>query len=228
MSIKVVLLSDFDCEKLSVGKAKVNISGIGKSASTRYEGRRFYLAITDTRFPFGASAKNEEYRKATKDQWSLQCELSEEQINVFKNLDERVIDECLNNQEIVDCLVPKGKKATKEILESKYFSILKYSKINQEYPPTIRVTIPNNASDGFNCSFFSSSLGAFDQIKVNNIPENADNIGKFLSPRTKGSVLVGMSVWVTNTSFGVTLRANQIKGETAKQESKKQCLLDLL
>ena len=231
-SLKVILLNDFDCEKVSIGKVKDNRSGMGKSANMSYEDGRFYLAITDSRFPFGASAKKEEYRKGAKDQWTLQCELTTEQIDILKKLDDRIIDECLKNQDVVASLVPKGKKVTKEVLESKYFSILKYSKtdgkINERYPPTIRVAIPNDADDGFSCTFFSSVSGDSEQIKVNNTVGDRDNIGGFLSSGMKGSVLVGMSLWVTNTSFGVTLRANQIKAQPREAVSRDVCLLDLL
>jgi hypothetical protein len=232
-SLKVILLDNFEADKISIGKVKDNRSGMGKSANLSYDDGRFFLAATDIRFPFGASAKPAEYRKGDKDQWTLQCELTEEQIQRFKQLDEHIVDCCLKSEDVMAALKLTGKQKCREVLESKYWDTLKYSKdkdgnIKDQYPPTIRINIPNDNADGFSCTFFSSASGNSEQMKIDNIPDSENNIGSFLAPNVRGSVLIGMSLWISSSGFGVSLRANQIKAEPRKALAKGVCLLDNL
>jgi hypothetical protein len=232
-SSELVLLDKLSPKSVSIGKVKDNRIGMGKSANLSYDNKRFNIAMADIRFPFGASSKPVEYRKGDKDQWTLQCELTEHQIEVMKELDDHVLDTCLQNEEVMAALKLTGKQRCREVLESKYWSSLKYSKdkdgnVKDQYPPTIRINIPNDNADGFTCQFFRSSPEGSQLVKVDNIPESDENIANHLPPDSRGSVLVGISLWISSSGFGLTLRLNQIKTEPRKQLARGVCLLDTL
>ena len=232
---KVVFIDSFQHEKVSLGKLRDNRTGLGKNAHISYEGGRFYLAITDIRFPFGASSKPDQFKKGDKDPWTLQCELNATQIERFKRLDEHIVDSGVNNPDVLAAMKLTGKKKeiVKELLGQKYFSVLKYSKdrdgkVKEQFQPTIRVTIPNDGSNGFQCDFYRSGGSNSEPVKISNSPDGEDGISKFLPPDSRGSVLVTLSLWFSTVGFGLTLRANQIKASPPKSMTltKGVCLLD--
>lgn len=232
MSSELILLDNLKYKLVTVNNAKDNRSGMGKSANLSYDNKRFSMVLSDVRFPFGASAKKEEYRTGDKDQWSLQCELTEEQIQILKDLDEHIVDSCLSNESITNQFLVKGKKPSREVLDSKYISCLKYSKkdgkVNDQYPPTLRLNIPNDKGSGFTTSFFRSSPQGSQLAAIDNVPGSENNIAGHLLANTRGSVLVGVSIWLTASSFGLAMRLNQIKTEPGKQLDRGVCLLDKL
>ena len=134
-ALQVVNINEFKGEHVKLSKLRDNKSGMGKSANFTYNDNRFNIAILNTTFPFGASAKPEKFRQGDKDQWSIQCNLTKEQIHSLKEFDEQVIDMCLENPDVLNAL--QIKKSNREVLESKYFPI----QINTEYDPTIRCGI---------------------------------------------------------------------------------------
>jgi outer membrane biosynthesis protein TonB len=65
-------------------------------------------------------------------------------------------------------------------------------------------------------------------VTVDNTPGSEHHISSHISPNTRGSILIGASVWVTASGFGLSMRLNQIKTEPSKQLDKGVCLLDKL
>ena len=228
---KVIQLEQFDASAISVGKVKDNRNGAGKSANISYDAGRFYLVLNKIRFPFGASKKPDEFKKGNKDQYTLQCELTEEQINKIKEIEEHLLDICVKNEEII--AASGAKKPSRDILESKFWSMLKYSKdkadkskVNTAYPPTIRIAIPNDNEDGFNCNFYKSSNGTSEKVTINNVSESENHISNFLTNGSTGSVLATASLWFSSSGFGISLRASQIKAEPRRVVKTDVCLLD--
>lgn len=226
---KVVLLDEFNAGSLAVGKVKDNRNGPGKSANLSYDTSRFFIALKNVRFPFGASAKPAEFRKGSKEQYTLQCELTSEQIDKIKQIEAHLLDNCLENKEVLTAL---NIKKSRDVLESKFTSCLKYSKDktdkskSSQYPPTIRISIPNDNGDGFNCNFYKDNNGSSEKVDVNNIDGSEQNIKNFLTNGSIGSVLISTSLWFTTAGFGMILRATQLKATPRQSYKMDMCLLD--
>ena len=204
-----VSLDLVDASKLEVGQAKPFSKGTGKSARVLYDKSSFNLAIKNINFPFGASAKPEMYRQGDKDQWTLQCGLTDEQAAKVNLLDERIIDCCLRNPSVLSSLKLSA-NASRDILKEQYRSMLKESSGN--YQSTVRVNL-RNKGDEFECGFFRANGPNTPPniAKVNNIPGDDDRINNFIKSGSTGSLLVNPSVWISPIGFGVTLTANQVK-----------------
>lgn len=222
---------------LKLGPFSQNKNGVGRTSYLNYQGNKYFnIVLIDMRFPFGASAKPSEFQRGDKKQYTIQCELTEQQIEKFKQLDEHVIDSVLKMSDI--CQILNIKSATREVIESKYYPLLKYSKdktdktrINTQFPPTIRVNLQNNNTNGFDCQFFQSKStndNTSQKIEIVNDPGNSLDIMEFIPSGSRGSILVSLSVWLTGSGFGVSMKANQIKMEYRKRLAKGVCLLEQL
>lgn len=237
--LKVVSLDSIDVSKITIGDARKNKAGMGYSANLSYDGGYFNIALTNTHFPFGASALKEEFKKdrkdgQDKDEWSLQCDLTQERIDKLKSIDERIIDQTLANDSICSVLGLSDALRSRVVLQSKFTSTLKYTKdketkkINYQYAPKIRVQIPNDKADGFTCEFFKPlPQGGSEAVPLDNIQGSEQNISTFLQSNIDGSVLLGPSVWLTGMGIGVTLRAKQVKADPRKISlSRGVCVFD--
>ncbi len=232
--ITVLSLDNLEAAKITLGKIRDNKGGLGKNANIPYNGGRFNLALGGTRFPFGATAKPAEYRQGDRDQFTMQCEISKTQTEKLEALDQRMIDCCLASEEFLTVMKLNGKQRCREVVESKYFSLLKYSKdkdgkIKTEYNPTIRVAIPNGSgekSDGFNCDFFLSKNGTSSQVAMVDQPTSENHITKMIGAGSTGAVLLTCSLWISSSGFGITLKASQIKVEHIERQTRSLCLLD--
>lgn len=239
---QIVNIDQLVASKVSITKLTTNKNGKGRSAYLNYGGKKFSLAIIDTRFPFGVGKKMEDDEKENtnsnaRDQWTLQIEPNADQIKIMESLDDFILHTINTNaslrQDLLGAADDDDPVVSLKLLKSKYTSLLKYSKIkgtskrDDRYPPKLRCNITNK-DDGFLTQFFRPGEGGrSDPITVDNIPDSENHIASLLRGNCTGSVLLGLSLWATGTGFGVTMRAIQIKAEPrAGAVASGTCLLD--
>lgn len=242
---EVVSLDSFDPTKIKITKISPNKGGQGQSAYLNYNGKKFSLAILETRFPFGVGQKVKDNKGTPaldingNNQWTIQVEPTAAQIKTLEAFDEYVLEYCLNDPSI--CHVLLGEQYTKNqnnkiilrtLLEAKYHTLVKYSKDKEtkqrtdQYPPKIRCNIPNR-NEEFSTMFFKPGEGGKSiPIKVDNINDSPNRIGNLLSGDCSGSILMALSLWATGSGFGVTARALQVKTQPRTVIGSETCLLD--
>lgn len=228
-------IADHNC-----GQAKANKSGQGKSAQLTYNKRRFYLKVPKMYCPFGASKpkpKPGEQEKET-DQWSVQlafgndapCQVFQQKANEF---DEFMIDEGAKPDNCVGWLGgSKVKPFSREVVESKYNRMVKYSKDKQtgepsnQYPPFVRATFPTTfkAPYEFTCEIYDKNN---EPVTVSTNAQSPNCINKVVTPGCWCSALLSGSIWCNTTGYGVTWRVAQLKVFPPKGSLPKgKCLVD--
>lgn len=232
-STKLVNITDFAADSLNIGAVRKNLNGMGSNCNLSYDGGRFNMVFQDMFFKWGASPAALEYRKNKegKDEWSVECSLSSEQIEQVRVMDERIIDLCHQNAGFLAALGLAGKKTSREVVESKYNTILRIPKDKQtgkpkDYPPSIRIAIANDKANGFTCSFFKAGPNGSEAAEVDNIPGSENNIGNFMPKDSKGAALANLSIWISAAGFGVKISAAQLKVEPGQRVDPTVCLLD--
>lgn len=234
----IVDINTLDASKVTIGKLTANKSGKGSSAYISYDGNRFSVKMLDTRFPFGVSNYSGDEPGANEGgKWSLAMQPTDDQIKVFKALDEQILNSISRNLELRKVLggdsiedSDKPEMALK-MLRGRYYSLLKYSKdkvtkkVNDAYPPTVRCGL-GVKGDVFTTEFFSSKNGVSEPMHVDTIPDSEFNAGRLLRGDSNGSVLFIMSLWATEKSFGVKMHAVQVKTSQRSVHVSGSCLLD--
>lgn len=222
----IVNINDFVPSKVSLTKLTQNKSGKGRSAFLNYEGKKFSIAIHDTRFPFGVSQKmkDEKQPAATRDQWTIQIEPNSDQIKIFEALDEYILQNINSNPDFRRALLgaadDDNPAVSIKVLKSRYTSLVKYAKdketkkVTTDFPAKIRCNIPNK-DEGFSTQFFRPipGSGSSEPVMVDNIPDSDANIANLLRSSSTGSVLLALSLWESGSGFGITMKALQIKAE---------------
>lgn len=206
------------------GMAKPNKSGQGKSASLTYNHRRFYLKTPKMHCPFGAGKPKPKAGEIEKEnaQWSVQmafiedaeCQVFQQKANEF---DEFMIDEATKLDNNVGWLGgSKTKPFSREVVESKYTRMVKYSKDKNtgeqstQYPPFLRASFPSTfkAPFEFTCEVYDKSNRLM-TISPNN--ESLDCISRVIPPGSMCSALLSGSIWCNAQGYGVTWRVAQLK-----------------
>lgn len=236
----IVDINNFDASKVTIGKLTANKSGKGASAYLSYDGGRFSVKMLDTRFPFGVSNYNGDGVSANDTaKWSLVVQPNDEQLKVFKSLDEHILHSISKNLELRkilggDSIEDSDKpEVALKMLRSRYYSLLKYSKdkvtkkINEAYPPTVRCGL-GVKDDRFTTEFFCTKNGVSEPMNVDTIPDSEFNAARLLRGDSNGSVLFNMSLWATDKLFGVKMQAVQVKTTPRSAHVSGVCLLDSL
>lgn len=226
-SRQIVKFTNFEPTKLTISTIKENKMG-SRDVIFKYDSKPFYLSMYDVFLPFGASAKPEEYRKGDKDQWSLQCQLTEEMQTKFEQMDNHIVDLAFKSEEFMSALGLTAKQRTREVIESKFYNTIKLSKKKEGspvYPPTIRINISNDDStDGFRCEFFSTTKQL---MNIDNVSNSETHISRHFTKGTVCSVLVRFSGWISKVGCGISLKAQQvIVDQSSVQPTRGICMLD--
>ena len=204
------------------GPAKANKSGQGKSATLTYGKRRFYLKTPKMRCPFAASLPKPKPGEVSRgnEQYSLQLEFGDDaECQVFQQkaseFDAYMINEGIKPDNSVGWLgASKTKPYGREVVESKYSPMIKYSKkdgeVQTQYPPFMRANFPTTFKEPFEftCEIYDKSNKL---IPVTTNPTASDSITKVVTAGCWCSALLSGSIWCNNTGFGVTWRVAQLK-----------------
>jgi hypothetical protein len=228
----------WDITKHTCGAAKPNKSGQGKSAPFSYDGNRFYLKTPKMYCPFGASRPKPQPGKPEPlvPSWSLQMTFTDEaQSQVFQEkalaFDEFMIDEATKPENCVGWLgAPKTKLFSREVVESKYSRMVKYSKskdgeVNTQYPPFVRAQFPTTFKEPYEltCEIFDN-VGKLMDASPNPLASNC--VTKSIPPGSSCSALLQGSIWCTASGYGVTWKLAQVKVFPPKGLPKGKCLVD--
>ena len=109
---------------------------------------------------------------------------------------------------------PKTKPYSREVVESKYSRMVKFSKkdgeIQTQYPPFIRATFPTTfkAPYEFTCEIYDKDNNP---LSVSLDPNSPNSIQKVIPPGCRCSALLSGSIWCNGTGYGVTWRVAQLK-----------------
>jgi hypothetical protein len=225
-SYDIITAQGWDVTAHNCGAAKANKSGQGKSASLTYNGRRFYIKTPKMNCPFGASKPKLKAGETPKEneQYSVQMafnnDANDADSQTFQQkateFDQFMIDEGAKPDNCVGWLgASKLKPFSREVVESKYSPMVKYSKkdgeIQTQYPPFIRASFPTTfkAPFEFTCEIYDKSNQL---LTVSSNPNSPDFIGKVIPPFCQCSALLSGSIWSNNTTgFGVTWKVAQLK-----------------
>jgi hypothetical protein len=211
--------------KSQTSTAKPNKSGQGKSVNLTYEGNRFYLKTPKMHVPFGGSQPpnlkgglNEKIKDIP--QWNVQMVFSDDPENTtflekVREFDEFMINEAHRIDNNISWLgASRSKPFSKEVVESKYFPMLKHSKkdgeISDVYPPFIRIGLPTNYKNpkDFSCEFYDKD-GILLNISANSLDSNSPT--NMIPSGSYCAALIQGSIWCTSNGFGVTWKVAQIK-----------------
>lgn len=234
----IITTSSWDINKHVCGAAKLNKSGQGKSATLTYNGRKFYLRTPKMYCPFGASKpKPKPGEKAQENaQWSVQFVFgddkeSQEFYNKVSDFDQFMIDEGLKLENNVGWLGgSRTKPYSREVVESKYSTMIKYSKkdgeAQKQYPPFIRASLPTlyNEPSEFNCELYDQYNNLLDVSPSITAPNSVTGV---ISPGCWCTALIIGSIWCNPSGFGVSWRIAQIKIYPSKGSLPKgKCMID--
>jgi len=223
-SFDIITGQDWNVKEHSCGTAKNNKSGQGKSTALLYHNKKFYLKIPKMPCTFGASRPKPNPKEAPKENepWSIQLVFGDDvQNRAFldnaKKFDQFMIDEgCKPENNVQWGLGTKSKLASREVVESKYKSMVKLSKdkatgeVSEQYPPFIRVAFTTTFNPPY--EFTSEFYDKDNELMVVSPDPNADNSIKRLVPSgCQCSALLAGSIWSNTTGFGVTWKVVQIK-----------------
>jgi hypothetical protein len=125
------------------------------------------------------------------------------------DLDQMMIQQgCDNSVEWLGA--SKTKPYIREVVESKYKPVVKYSKdketgeLTQKYPPRFQVTLPTSKDGKLTCEIYNQ----FSEL----VEVNPDSISQVLSHGVQCVALVTANVWSNSANgYGITWRAVQIK-----------------
>ena len=236
VSYDIVTVDSWNIKSHDCGAAKPNKSGQGKSAPFTYGGRRFFLKVPKMYCPFGASKPKPKpnEKEPENPSWSLQmafgddpqCQLFQKKANEF---DAFMIDEGAKPDNCIGWLgASKSKLFSREVVESKYTGMVKYSKkdgeINPLYPPFIRAQFPTTFKPPyeFTCEIYDSKNNLLD-VSVNPLAPNS--ITKVIPSGVWCSALLSGSIWCSANGYGVTWRIAQLKVFPSKGLPKGKCLV---
>jgi len=240
VSYAIITAQGWNVQDHVCGPAKPNKSGQGKSASLTYNKRRFYLKTPKMYCPFGASKPKPKPGETPKEneQWSVQmafgdeteCQLFQQKANEF---DEFMIDEGSKLENNVGWLGgSKTKPFSREVVESKYSRMVKYSKDkttgepSTQYPPFVRAAFPTTfkAPFEFTCEIYDKN----NSLMSSSPSETAANaITRVVPPGCWCTALLSGSIWCNTNGFGVTWRVAQLKVFAPKGAIPKgKCLVD--
>ena len=237
VSFDIITTDSWNPLNHTCGLAKVNKSGQGKSAPFAYNKRRFFLKVPKMYCPFGASKPklkpNE--KEPENPQWSTQLSFGDDPAcqsfqKKAEQFDKFMIDQAMLPENQVSWLgASKTKPFSREVVESKYTSMVKYVKkdgeITTQYPPFIRAQFPTTfkAPYEFTCELYDKN-----NELLNASPDpKADNcISKIITGGCMASALLSGSIWANANGFGVTWRIAQLKAFPSKGLPKGKCLVD--
>jgi len=240
VSYTIITPQSWNIQNHICGAAKTNKSGQGKSATLTYEKNRFYLKTPKMYCPFGASKPKPKPGELPKEneQWSVQmafgdsaeCQLFQQKASEF---DEFMIDEGLKLENNVGWLGgSKTKPYSREVVDSKYSKMIKYSKDKNtgepltQYPPFIRVTFPTTFKPPyeFTCEIYDKNNSL---LEISPKTTDPNSIVKIITPNCWCSALLSGSIWCNVTGYGVTWRVTQLKVFPPKGSIPKgKCLVD--
>lgn len=240
VSYSIVGTDVWDPNNHKYGNGKPNKNGQGKSAAFTYGTQKFYLKVPKMSCPFGASKPKPKPGQAPGNdaQFSLQMCFGDDAagsqfLEKALKLDANMIEEGSKPERTIDWLgAPKNKPYVKEVVESKYSSMVKYPKtpegeINTQYAAFIRPSFPTSFKNKgeFTCEIYNSKN---DLMEVSSSPEDPNFISKLIPPQSQCSALLQGSIWCnTTTGYGITWRIMQLKVFPSKAALPKgKCLVD--
>lgn len=239
ISYEIISTDVWNPDNHKCGNGKPNKNGQGKSAAFTYGVKKFYLKVPKMHCPFGASKPKPKPGKENEvPQWSLQMSFGDD--NSGKSFqskavqfDQNMIDEGSKPERTVDWLgAPKAKPYGREVVESKYTPMVKYSKtadgeINTQYPAFIRPQFPTSFKNKneFTCEIYNQKN---DLMTVSTNPTDENFIAKLVPNNCQCSALLQGSIWCnTTTGYGITWRIMQLKVFPSKAALPKgKCLVD--
>ncbi len=235
VSFDIITPESWNVKEHKCGAAKANKSGQGKSAPFTYGGRKFFLKVPKMYSPFGASKPIPKPGEKTEEKYSIQmafgddpeCQLFQSKAGEF---DKFMIDKGSEPENCVGWLgASKTKLFSREVVESKYSPMIKYSKkdgeINTQYPPFIRAGFPTTFKEPleFTCEIYDKNNNL---LQTSLDPNSPHHITKVIPPGIQCSALLSGSIWATSSGFGVTWRIAQMKIFPLKGLPKGKCLVD--
>lgn len=240
ISYEIISTDVWNPDNHKFGNGKPNKNGQGKSAAFTYGTKKFYLKVPKMHCPFGASKPKPKagQKEADVPQYSLQMSFGDDNSGrTFQDkalkFDQNMIEEGSKPERTVDWLgAPKAKPYGREVVESKYTPLVKYSKtpdgeVNTQYPAFIRPQFPTSFKNKneFTCEIYNHKN---DLMNVSINPNDDNFIGKLVPPNCQCSALLQGSIWCnTTTGYGVTWRVMQLKVFPSKAALPKgKCLVD--
>lgn len=197
--------SDISVDQINLGTPKVLDNG-GKIIGLYHKGAPFIMQTVNMPCLFGM--KKWEGKDNMPDKYNIDVSFKNvdsnpavaDFLNVMKDLDERLIQEGINNSSAWF----KRKTDSRDVVEALYTPIVKYSKdkdtgdISTKYPPSVRFQIPFKNGE-FDCE-------AYD---VNRNLVNLNNIN------TKGMYMTAIiqcnGIWVAGGKFGCNFKILQMR-----------------
>lgn len=188
--------------------------------------------------PFGASKPPPEQGKPEppNPQWAIQMSFGDDAAcQTFQQraieFDEMMLDEGSKPDNCVNWLgAPKNKPYSREVVETKYFPMVKYVKKNgevtHEYPPFIRPNFPSAAKAPyeFTCEVYDKNN---QPLLISPDPNSPNFISKMIPPGCICSALIAAFIWCNSANgFGATWRIVQLKVFPPKGLPKGVCQID--
>ena len=108
----------------------------------------------------------------------------------------------------------RSKPFSREVVESKYFPMLKHSKkdgeISTVYPPFIRISLPTDYKNqkDFSCEFYDKD-GTI--LSASSNAGDSNNPATVIPPGSYCAALMSGTIWTTSNGFGVTWKCAQVK-----------------
>jgi hypothetical protein len=211
----------FHLESLSFEPSKPSGSG-GRSVGLKHDGQNFTLNTTQMISPFDLTKPDE------RGKYSLNLTFKADSFfNLCSQLDTKILNYVISNPKVCcDWLgCPLTKPFSKEVIESKYIPILKWSKnkatgeIQKQFQPRIKINLPQSKSNPqrFECDFFNA--------KEELVEVTTQNLGQLIPPQTSLIVLMSGYIWSTSSlGFGLSWTARQVMIKELKPRIKK-CMI---